>query len=235
MTIDLSFVLPCHNEADALPEVLPRLLAVVDQIQQRGYASEVLIVDDASNDGSARIIQSYPMFQRIGLPERTGYGGSLKKGFEKAQGKWVVFFDVDRTYHPEDVLDLFDCARATDADLVLGYRAFQNSDMPFIRTLGNRAFVFACRVLFQSRLKDMCTGFRIIKRDRVRSVRDLNCEGFNFTIQLSLFALLKGWRLEQIPIRYEERLGTSKLNAVRDGLQFLKVILRYRWQQTRLF
>lgn len=233
MSIDISFVLPCHNEADALPEVLPKLAQSLEQLKLAGFSSEVIVVNDGSDDGSRELLAAAPFIQVKDLPERAGYGAALKYGFEKARGNWVVFFDLDRTYDPADVVRLMSCATETNSDMVLGYRDFKNSGMPWSRTLGNRMFVVACRMMFGSRLKDMCTGFRVLRRDRLQTVLGLKSEGFNFSIQLSLFGLLKGWRLEQIPIRYEERLGSSKLNIIWDGLQFLQVIVHYRWKQLR--
>lgn len=228
MTLDLSIVLPCFNEQDALPDVLSRLRGILTQFEAAGVAVEVIVVDDGSTDGSEEVISSFADFRLVRLRRRSGYGQALKSGFALAQGAWVAFFDPDRTYHPEDLIPMYALATGSGPDLVFGCRSFVNPGMPLVRSWGNRFFVGICRMFFGDQIRDTSTGFRMFRRARLNEVLSLGSEGFAFTMQFTMLAVHQRWRIEQIPIRYDYRLGSSKLRPVRDGLRFLLVIFRYR-------
>ncbi len=119
----VSIVLPIHNEAESLRELLPALAAVLDR--QTAWSFEVLLVDDVSDDDSRQVAQAMAArdgrFRTIELTRRGGQTGALQAGFEAARGDWLVRMDSDGQDDPLD-LPLLLARIEAGADLVLGLR-----------------------------------------------------------------------------------------------------------------
>lgn len=226
----LSIVLPCHNEAAALPTFIPRLKAVKTQLEAMGHNCEIIVVDDGSSDSSPSLLQNESDIKLIRLNSCKGYGAALKTGFRAASGEVLAFMDCDNTYFPEDLPILYAELINSNADIVMGYRPFFGSGMPLLRAMGNALFVGLARVLFNQKIRDCSTGFRIFKRSLLPHVLNLPTCGFNFSMQLTLFCLVSSHCWRQVAIRYNHRLGDSKLSVLRDGIQYLYLMLKYRWQ-----
>jgi len=228
--IQLSVVLPCHNEADALPVILPRIREALAALHARGITSEVILVDDGSTDGSVEVARALGFAPAVVNAQCRGYGAALKAGFASARGARVTFFDLDNTYWPEDLEKL--TGALEDGDIVMGTRPFFESGMPVVRVLGNLLFVGVSRYLLGGKISDLSTGFRMFRRDLIPEIIDLPSEGLNFSMHLTLLGMAKGWHVREIPIRYSERIGDSKLSVFDDGIKFLWLMLKYRIQSS---
>lgn len=229
----LSIVLPCHNEAAALPTFIPRLQAVKRQMEEMGRTCEIIVVDDGSSDSSVKHLQ-HDDIKLIRLKSCEGYGAALKAGFRAAKGEVLAFMDCDNTYFPEDLPRLYDELMNSDADIVMGCRPFFGSGMPLLRAVGNALFVGLARFLFNQKIMDCSTGYRIFKKQLLPQVLSLPTCGFNFSMQLTLFCLVSNHSWRQVSIRYNHRIGNSKLSVIKDGVQYLYLMLKYRWQNPLL-
>lgn len=228
-SLSISLILPCHNEEIALPVILPRVQNALTKIIEKGHFGEVIVVDDGSTDQSREILDRHSFLSVVRIENRQGYGHALKEGFRHAKGEWIVFFDLDNTYFPED-LDHFLAEADKEVDLVMGYRSFFSSGMPFARKLGNAFFVLISRLLLGYDLKDLSTGYRLFRRDLTPQILTIDSKGLCFSMHLTLLAASQNWRVQQIPIRYEIRIGCSKLSVLRDGVKFVWLMLRHKWQ-----
>ncbi len=222
----LSVVFPCRNEEGAVAEMFARLAPIRQDLENQGWEVEVIVVDDASTDRSAENLLRYENISVITNDRACGYGGALKRGFLAARAEWIIFLDMDRTYCVEDIPALLKVAVDGGFDMVYGRRPFQNSGMPIVRRIGNAGFVLASRLLFGARIRDVCTGFRVFHRRRLAEILALSDDGLNFSIQLTSASVLRRWKIHEIPVRYEERLGESKLSVFADGFRFLWTVLR---------
>jgi hypothetical protein len=111
------------------------------------------------------------------------------------------------------------------ADLVIGSRmAGVESDMPLTRRIGNTIFAGLVSAIAHTRITDSASGQRILKREILEKLYPLP-DGLNFTPVMSTRALHEDIKMIEVPIRYEERDGESKLSVVNDGLRFLFSIL----------
>lgn len=215
----ISIVIPCLNEAESIPVVIPRFLKIRERLNL-----EILVIDDNSTDNSRDLLNQYSEIQVIKNSSRSGYGGALKKGFSLAQGKYISFIDLDRTYNPEDIDSLYNEILKKDLSMVFGNRMSNRNGMPFVRFLGNFLYASVLQILFFVRIKDACTGFRIFKRELIPEILKIKENGLNFSIALTVLVLKKKFSFSQIPILYDERIGESKLSVVSDGFLFLKSI-----------
>jgi hypothetical protein len=112
-----------------------------------------------------------------------------------------------------------------NADLVIGSRmAGVQSEMPFTRRLGNTLFAGLVTMIGNIRITDSASGQRILRRDVLEKLYPLP-DGLNFTPVMSTRALHEDLKMIEVPIRYEERAGESKLSVIRDGFRFLFTIL----------
>jgi hypothetical protein len=225
-TIDgLSICIPVYNEEAALAETLERCLALEGELRRAGVpAVEVIAVDDGSTDRSAEIAARYPAVRLIRHPRNRGYGSALKTGFETARYQMVGFLDADATYPPEQFPALCEAIRQ-GADLVIGSRlAGAETQMPWIRRLGNTLFAWILTLLGRTTVTDSASGMRVFRRHVLPLLSPLP-NGLNLTPVMSTRALHEGIRVVEVAIPYAERVGDSKLSVTRDGVRFLGTIV----------
>jgi glycosyltransferase involved in cell wall biosynthesis len=221
MTI-LSVVIPAYNEEDGITEIAKRVLAVKPALKKVGVKElELLVVDDGSRDRTVEVASKIKGVTLIRHPKNKGYGAALKTGFSKAKGELIGFLDADGTYPPEYFPKL--CQAAMNGhDLVVGSRmAGEQSQMPLVRRVGNFIFATLLTVLGRQRVTDSASGMRVFKREILEDIYPLP-DGLNLTPVMSTRALHEGIKIEEVPIPYSERVGRSKLSAIRDGRIFLQ-------------
>jgi glycosyltransferase involved in cell wall biosynthesis len=228
----ITIVIPCLNEAESIPVIIPDLIRCIKAWSHVKFEDfEVIVVDDGSTDNSADLLSHYPDISILQNKHSLGYGGALKKGFGAARGKYITFFDLDRTYDPGDLESMYGLLTSENFNVIFGDRMSQQNNMPATRHLGNFIFASLIRILYRVKMKDVCTGMRIFKRELISEILVLPENGLNFSIALTILILNKRLRWTQFPIRYHERIGRSKLSVVSDGWLFLVTILRnYRIQ-----
>jgi hypothetical protein len=127
--------------------------------------------------------------------------------------------------------------KATSSDIVIGARLNPNSDMPFTRKLGNLFYRDLVKLISSSQVADIASGMRIIKKSTLPRLYPLP-DGLHFTPAMSVRAILdRNIKIEEVPIAYKERIGTSKLKVVKDGIRFLITILEiaFTYKPLRLF
>ena len=221
----LSIVIPAYNEERAIAQIIERTLAIRPRLQEVGVDMELLVVDDGSRDRTAEIAACYPEVRLIRHTVNQGYGAALKTGFNHARGDLLGFLDADGTYPPEYFPELCQVALQEGADLVIGSRmSGAESEMPLVRRVGNILFAGLVSILGNHRVRDSASGMRVIRREVLSRLYPLP-DGLNFTPVMSTRAIHEQVRMREVAIPYKERVGRSKLNALRDGVRFLRTIL----------
>jgi glycosyltransferase involved in cell wall biosynthesis len=221
----VSVVIPVFNERDSLPLVVADI--------PRGIASEVVVVDNGSTDGTDLIAGNLPV--RLVRETRRGYGSACLAGLaalEASPPDVVVFLDGDYSDHPEEMPSLL-AAIEGGAELVIGSRALGRREpgalLPQAR-FGNLFACFLIRLLYGHRYTDL-GPFRAIRWDACRrlAMRDRT---FGWTCEMQVKALREGLRVAEVPVSYRRRLGVSKITGtlsgtVRAGCKILWTIARY--------
>lgn len=222
----LSIVIPAYNEETGIAEIMNRVLSVREALKSAGVEGfELLVVNDGSRDQTRKvaeeIAQQSPDVRVINHPVNRGYGAALKTGFAQARGDLIGFLDADGTYPPEHFPQLCQAAMA-GADLVIGSRmAGAESKMPAVRRIGNWLFETLLSILGWQRVTDSASGMRVFKRSSLEKLYPLP-DGLNLTPVMSTRAIHEGLKVVEVPIPYSERVGRSKLSALRDGTIFLQ-------------
>jgi glycosyltransferase involved in cell wall biosynthesis len=213
------FLLPTLNEEEGLQEVLPR-------IRKHFPKSKILIVDGGSTDRTKEIAEKFgcDFFVQSGR----GKGNGIIEAMERIRdSETVAVLDADGSYEPLDVKKMMESLETNS--IVLGTRLSKGNEKAFTRSnlIGNKLLNLAASVLFLKRINDMLTGIRVFK---CKTLKDLNLKAQNFEIEteMTLRCVRRGVKIIEIPCRYYERRGETKLNPLRDGFKILKRILMER-------
>jgi hypothetical protein len=224
----LSIVVPALNEEDAIGSTLERCLAARARIVAESSVAdvEVIAVNDGSTDRTEEVARAFPEVTVLGFDRNRGYGAAIKSGFARARGDWLAFLDADGTCDPAFFAVLCRVLDERNADLALGSRMGPESEMPWVRALGNALFASILGVLARARVRDTASGMRVIRRSALPALEPLP-DGLHYTPAMTARVLLEG-RLElvEVPMPYAERIGRSKLSVARDGVRFLLSIAR---------
>jgi hypothetical protein len=222
----LSVVIPALDEAHGIADICARVLSTRDALREAGVDDlELVVVDDGSSDRTAEIAEEMDGVRVIRHPGNRGYGAAIKTGFRACTGDLLAFLDADGTYPPESYPKMAKALLEQGADVVVGSRmADPESGMPLTRRLGNRFFVTLVNMLGAGRITDSASGQRIVRREVLARLYPLP-DGLNFTPVMTTRALHENVDMIEVPIRYHERVGDSKLSVIHDGRRFLTTIL----------
>lgn len=227
----LAVVIPCLNEKDSIPWVLQKMVALSQSASFMSMLSsfEVLVVDDGSADGGMEVVRKFVdrhgFIRLIKNEDQSGYGAAIKCGLRNTQSELFCFLDMDQTYDPLDLEPMLQVLLQNDLDMIYGARMHGNSRMPGVRTFGNLFYARLVRSFFKTQLSDVCTGMRIFKKEKRPAVLNINENGLDFSIALTMLSILQKWKVSEVEVSYYDRKGLSKLSVIRDGLSFLYVIL----------
>lgn len=215
----ISVLIPVFNEAGSVAELIRRVSEVaVDK--------EIIVVDDASTDDTRSQLAALhvPGLRVLSHPVNRGKGAAVRTALAAAEGDAVVIQDADLEYFPEDYPALLAPIAAGLADAVYGVRDL--STQPRMRRLGNRLLTGATNVLFGADLHDMETCYKMMSIGAVRSL-ELTANRFDIEPEITAKLLKGGFRIGEVPIRYEPR-RIRKLNPWRDGPAALLTLVRLR-------
>ena len=236
----LLIAIPALNEEDSIADIIERSLNARDHIIANSPvdAVDVTVVSDGSTDATVEIASRYlDSIHLIVFEQNKGYGAAIKEAWQQSDAELLSFLDADGTCDPLFFTDLCNLIIKKDSDIVLGSRLNENSEMPWIRRLGNSIFAFLLSFLSSKSIKDTASGMRVIQRKSLPDIMPLP-NGLHFTPAMSARAVLhEDLTIEEIDMPYREREGESKLSVWKDGLRFLKVILNssFLYRPDRLF
>jgi glycosyltransferase involved in cell wall biosynthesis len=209
MSLEISAVLPAFNEEANLERVVAR---TAEALASRTKEFEVIVVDDGSQDGSARLLDQlktrYPNLRVIRHPQNRGYGAALRSGFTAARLPWVFMMDADNQFDPSD-LDLL-TRHADEADIVTGYRKRRQDPLP--RRLNAWAFFYLVRLLFGRQVRDVNCAFKLLRRDIV-SRMDLRSNGALINTEVFVLARRQHARIVEVPVTHYRRTSGRQTGA----------------------
>jgi len=217
----VSVVIPCLNEAEHIEECVQRATGV---LEQSGLDGEVIVVDNASSDGSGELAAGAGA--RVVLETRRGYGSAYLAGFNAAAGKHIVMADADLTYDFDDIPRFVELLEE-GGDFVIGDRMdnIQPGAMPWLhRYVGNPVLSGILNMFFSTGVKDAHCGMRAVRSEALPAL-DLRTSGMEFASEMVIRAAKSGLDIRQIPIEYHPRSGESKLASFRDGWRHLRFLL----------
>ena len=231
----ISIVIPAYNEEQRLGPTLTAILSFLSQRPTR--FAEVLVVDDGSRDGTARIVEQFsaahPQIRLLRNPGNRGKGYSVRHGVLESRGEWILFTDADLSAPIEELDKLFDAVRRTHADIAIGSRALERSliqvHQSWFRETAGRMFNLFLRLLTGLPFLDTQCGFKLYRRQAAQEIfRRQRLERFGFDAEVLYIARRLGFRCVEVPVRWSHSPGT-KVSMLRDSLDMFLDLLRIRW------
>ena len=220
----ISVIIPAFNEEKSIGLVL-------DALPQE-LLHEVIVVDNNSTDNTAR--SAIEKGARVVEEKRRGYGSACLKGISELDNPHiVVFLDGDFSDYPEEIVKLVAPIESGEMDFVLGSRMILPESrlalLPQSR-YGNQLAVFLMRLFFRHQYTDL-GPFRAIRYGALQSIamQDTN---FGWTVEMQIKAIKKGLRILEIPVKYRERVGVSKITGtfsgtIKAGTKIIYTIFKY--------
>lgn len=203
--ITVSIIIPAYNEEKTIIQVLKQIRA------QRfdTMSLEVIVVDDGSTDGTAKLIEAnHKLVSRyIRQPQNRGKGAAVKAGLRAATGDFVLFQDADLEYNPVDYGKMFKPLQLFDADVVMGSRMVAPEYTRvsyFWHKLGNRTITFIFNIINNTTFTDIYSCYLLFRR-RLVNPEELQTEGWEQHAEILSLAVARGEKLYEVPISYHGR------------------------------
>jgi dolichyl-phosphate beta-glucosyltransferase len=233
----LSIVIPAYNEEDRLGSSLPLIDAYV---RERRLDAEILVADDGSTDGTARVASAFLRERRgrvLSRPENQGKGAAVRRGVLAAEGRWVLITDADLSTPIEEHARLADVARDEDLDVVFGSRGLADSKVEVrqnpVRELMGRTFNRILRVMTGLTHRDTQCGFKLIDRPRTRPLFErMVVDHFAFDVEFLFLCERFGLRVKEVPVTWRNS-DRSTVSIVTAPPRMLLDVARVRWRFRR--
>lgn len=235
----LSVIIPAYNEEKRLPAYLREIITYFDG---RGETYEVIVVDDGSQDGTAREVErlreSAPSVHLIKLVENQGKGCAVRTGMLAARGTLRLFTDADGAT-PIQELERLERSLAEGADIAVGSRTARDPTRTVqaqtLRKMIGSIFNITVRCSGVTGITDTQCGFKLFRAPVARVLfSTLRCHGFSFDVELLFLSQRWKYRIVEVPVHWTDQAG-SKVRLVRDGLRMLYDIWTVRRNYRRGF
>ena len=225
----LSVVIPAHNESGSVGETVRDVTAALEREQ---IDFEIVVVDDASTDGTGQIVEEIaaenPRVRALRSHNPGGFGYAVRAGLDRFSGDAVAIMMADGSDSPDDLVryhrlleDGWDC--------VFGSRFIRGAKVrgyPWFKLAINRVVNFGIKVLFRHGYNDTTNAFKAYRREVVEQVQPLLSNHFNLTVEMPLKALVRGYSHAVVPISWTNRkTGVSKLRLQEMGSRYLFIVL----------
>ncbi|MGC8479321.1 MAG: glycosyltransferase family 2 protein [Candidatus Micrarchaeia archaeon] len=219
----ISIIIPTLNEEKNISKLLPKIPVILNDLKNTDY--EIIIVDGESSDKTVEIAKSFG--GKI-VYDHKGKGSALRKGFEKANGDILISMDADLSNDPKELKLIIDSINI-GYDISMGSRFITGGgtdDMPILRKIGNRFFVFLVNIFFKSNYSDLCYGYRGFRKNVIKKL-NLKEDRFAIETEISIKAAKKHLKVIEIPsVEKKRSSGSGKLRTFYDGYNILKTILK---------
>ena len=225
----LSIVIPVYNEKKTLTEI-------VNRVQATPYDKELIIVDDASEDGSRDILrgltQEYDNIQAFYHDRNQGKGAALRTGFSQVKGDVVLIQDADLEYNPIDYPELLKPIERGVADVVYGSRLIGGAPhrvLFFWHYVGNKMVTTLSNMFTNLNLTDMETCYKVFKAEVIKKIQ-IKSDRFGVEPELTAKIARQRCRIYEVPISYDGRdYSEGKKITWKDGIAAVYYIIRFRY------
>ena len=203
----ISIILPVYNEENTIRTILEKL--------PKNELIEIIVVDDRSKDNSLNEIKKVRYNGDIHIFEHKfnqGYGKALLTGIRHSKGDIIITMDSDGQHRTEDIINLLKPVLNGDADITIGsrYKGTFNYKLPVATRLGEALLEIIIRLLFGQKIKNNQCGFRALNRKTIDIFENIRFNGYAFTTELILQAVLRRYKIEEVPINLASReFGSS--------------------------
>ena len=222
--------MPFFNEENTLE------IAVTNLVNE-DFASEIILVNDGSNDKSYEIATSlqnkHEFIKLIESKENKGKGHALKLGINEASKKYIGVLDADLEYSPNDLKNLFREIDINNFDIVCGSRFIGDymRNNTYVRTyLANKFLSMFFSIIHKEKVTDIATCLKVFRKTLFDSI-DLKANGFSIEVEILAKTLSKSDNFKEFPISYTARsYEEGKKIKLIDGFRYIYSIIRYSFK-----
>jgi glycosyltransferase involved in cell wall biosynthesis len=222
---------PCFNESLAVSKTAKEIFSTLTTWQENENVQlgfELIFVNDGSTDDTSEKLsllgQDFKNLKIIDSKANCGYGASLKKGILVAKYDSIVITDADGTYPNERIPELIKGLEKND--MVIGARIGKNVQIPTLRRPVKWLLLQYARWMSKADIKDLNSGLRSMKKDKVFKFWNMLPNAFSFTSTITLSMHIEGLNVSYLPIDYHARIGNSSIKPIQDTVRFFSLVLR---------
>ncbi len=233
---ELSIIIPAYNEEKRLGRTLTHIREYFDAHPAGPGGIEIVVVDDGSTDGTARLAEEWashmPCLRLVSNGENRGKGYSVRHGMLEARGRVALFTDADLSSPIEESQKLLRAIRVGN-DVAIGSRALNRSLIAVhqsrFREIAGMIFNGFVRLFTELPFEDTQCGFKAFVRERSRIIfEQQRTEGFGFDPEILFLAQRHGLRSVEVPVRWAHDPAT-KVHVLRDSLLMFADLIYIRW------
>ena len=223
----LSIIIPVYNEKNTILTLLNKIHKLKD------IKKEIIVVDDASYDGSANILKKNKNKINILIHHKKnmGKGGALRTGIRLASGNIILIQDADLEYNPDDYKKLLQPFIETDADVVYGtrFKGGKYSRLHFFwHYVANKFLTTITNIFTNLNMSDMETGYKLFKSEVIKSIT-LKENSFGIEPEITIKLAKKGYVFYEVPISYNGRsYEQGKKITFLDAFRAIYCIFKYK-------
>jgi dolichol-phosphate mannosyltransferase len=226
---DVSVVVPAHDEAENLPQLVAEILAA-EKVSGRRF--ELVVVDDQSGDDGWNVLLQlaarHPQIAPYRMQKRSGQSAALSAGFDVAKGSIVVTMDADLQNDPADVPKLLKVVESGEADCAIGWRRDRRD--PLSKKVISKVANGVRNWMTSETVKDTGCGLKVFRRECVMKIARFNGMHRFFPTLVKMH----GYTVAEVPVNHRPRTrGKTHYNIFNRFLRPMADLLAVRWLQKR--
>ncbi|MGE5374852.1 MAG: glycosyltransferase family 2 protein [Bacteroidota bacterium] len=225
--MNLSVVIPVYNEVGNVREIIKR-------VQAQNLASEIVVVDDGSTDGTRDILKELDSQDKLRVilhEHNQGKGAAVVTGMKASRGDILLIQDADLEYDPRDYPKLLQPLEEGIADVVYGSRFLGGARRVamFWHMIANKMLTAMTNILYDTILTDMETGYKVFRREVVEGM-NIQSRRFDFEPEFTAKILKRHYRIFEVPITFNPRdYSEGKKIKLKDAFAAVWTLLKYRF------
>ena len=225
--MNISVIVPVYNEVNNVMEIVKR-------VQETKLATEIVVVDDGSMDGTREILQKLNGKRKVRVilhEKNQGKGAAVVTGMKAAKGDILLIQDADLEYDPRDYPMLLQPIKEGIADVVYGSRFLGGPHRVtmFWHLIANQLLTAMTNILYNTILTDMETGYKVFRREVIEDM-NIRAKRFNFEPEFTAKILKQNYRIFEVPISFNPRdYSQGKKIKLKDAFEAVWALIKYRF------